>query len=75
LTALHDASLTVEHMRFVHPRGDRVAKLVMIHARSDSKAKCIVLPPLIPFDEEGYAAVAKEIFKNARTHTIKCQID
>ncbi len=74
-TALSDASLTVEHMRFVHPKRERGAKLVMIHARSGSKAKCSVLPPLIPFEADGYAEAAKEIFKNARTHTIKCQID
>ncbi len=75
VTALKETSLTVEHMQFVHPRQDRAAKLVLVHARSDSKAKCIVMPPLIPFEGDGYGAKAEEIFKNARTHTIKCQIN
>ncbi|BBG65710.1 hypothetical protein NNO_1007 [Hydrogenimonas sp.] len=47
----------------------------MIHARRDSRAKTVTLAPLIPFEDEGYGSEAREIFKNARTHTIKCQID
>ncbi len=73
--ALEDASLTVEHIRFVHPRAQRAAKLVMIHARRDSRAKTVVMAPLIPFEGESYGEEAAGIFKNARTHTIKCQID
>ncbi len=72
---LEGISFTVEHIRFVHPRASRPAKLVMIHARRDSRAKTVVMPPMIPFDDDGYSKEAKEIFKKARTHTIKCQID
>jgi len=75
IPALQSASLTVEHMRFVHPRAHKPAKLVMVHARRDSRAKTVILPPLIPFEEEGYGPEALQIFKKARTHTIKCQID
>lgn len=75
LPLLQESSLTVEHLRFVHPKISRPAKLVLVHARKDSKAKSVVLPPLVPFDGEEYAEEAKEIFKKARTHTIKCQID
>ncbi|WP_456401792.1 tRNA1(Val) (adenine(37)-N6)-methyltransferase [Hydrogenimonas sp.] len=75
LCALGEAALTVEHLRFVHPRPQRPAKLVMVHARSDSRAKTVVLNPLVPFGEDGYGPEARQIFKNARTHTIKCRID
>ncbi len=68
-------SLTVEHLRFVHPKAEKAAKLVMVHARSGSKAKTTVLAPLVPFEKEGYSLEAQQIFKKARTHTIKCQIE
>ncbi len=75
LRSLVDAALTVEHLRFVHPRARKPAKLVMVHARSGSRAKTVVLNPLVPFGDDGYGPEARRIFKEARTHTIKCQID
>jgi len=75
LNLLQNSRLTVEHLRFVHPKITRAAKLVMVHARKDSKAKTATLPPLVPFDGDEYTEEAKEIFKKARTHTIKCLID
>ena len=74
LESLNKAALRAEEMRMVHPKIGRIAKLVMIHARKNSKARLKVLPPFIVFKEEDYSTEAQNIFKKARTHTIKCQI-
>ncbi len=74
LANLAEAGLRAEDIRFVHPKKDRPAKLVMIHARNQSKARSKVWPPFVVFDGDGYGAEAQAIFEKARTHTIKCQI-
>ncbi|WP_245757012.1 tRNA1(Val) (adenine(37)-N6)-methyltransferase [Hydrogenimonas thermophila] len=74
LESLNKVALRAEELRMVHPKTDRAAKLVMIHARKNSKARLKVLPPFIVFEGDKYSTEAQEIFKKARTHTIKCQI-
>ena len=74
LESLNRVALRAEELRMVHPKIDRPAKLTMIHARKNSKARLKVLPPFIVFKEDVYSVEAQEIFKKARTHTIKCQI-
>jgi tRNA1(Val) A37 N6-methylase TrmN6 len=64
-----------EVLRFLHSKGDRNSKLVMIMARGNSKSMVKVLPPLIVFDRDGnYSDEAKEAFIKASTHTIKGDI-
>ncbi|BDY12015.1 tRNA1(Val) (adenine(37)-N6)-methyltransferase [Hydrogenimonas cancrithermarum] len=74
LVTLEKVALRAEDIRFVHPKADRPAKLVMIHARRGSRSKSRVLPPFIVFEGDRYMPEAQEIFKRAGTHTIKCQI-
>ncbi len=61
-------------VRFIHPKKDRAASLVMIHARNGSKSLMKVWPPFISFDGEEFSDEAKKIYKKARTQSIKCQI-
>ena len=72
--ALDRAGLRIEDIRFVHPKKDRPAKLVMIHARNRSRARARIWPPFIVYDGMSYGEEAKKIFQKARTHTIKCRI-
>ena len=72
LEGLNSSGLRAEELRMVHPKIERPAKLVMIHARKNSKARLKVLPPFIVFKGDIYSIEAQEIFKKARTHTIKC---
>ncbi|WP_457595837.1 tRNA1(Val) (adenine(37)-N6)-methyltransferase [Hydrogenimonas sp.] len=74
LSQLMAVGLRPERMRFVHPKRERPAKLVMIHARNQSRARCRVEPPFIVFDGDDYGPEATAIFEKARTHTIKCKI-
>ena len=73
LSALERVGLKAEEIRFVHPKVDRPAKLVLIAVRNQSRARQRILPPLIVHDEKGYTPEAAEAFQKARTHTIKCQ--
>jgi tRNA1(Val) A37 N6-methylase TrmN6 len=74
LAALTEVGLRVEDLRFVHPKKERPAKLVMVHARNQSRARTKVHPPFIVFEGEAYGPEARKIFEKARTHTLKCRI-
>ena len=71
---LANVGLRIEDLRWVHPKADRAAKLVLVHVRNQSRARTRVHPPLIVFEGEEYGKEARQIFKKARTHTLKCQI-
>jgi tRNA1(Val) A37 N6-methylase TrmN6 len=65
-----------EVLRFVHPKIDREAKLVMIMGRINSKSMTKILPPLIVFDtSSNYQREAKGAFERASTHSIKGDMD
>ncbi len=61
-------------IRFVYPKKDRVASLVMIHARNGSRSKSRVHPPLIHFEGDEFSDEVQKIYKRAKTQSIKCQI-
>ncbi len=76
LSTLVAHKLNPEVLRFVHPKIDREAKLVMVAARSNSKSMCKVLPPLIVFDKESnYLPEAEAAFAHAATHVIGADED
>ncbi len=65
-------NLTPEFIKFVHPKANKEAKIVMIRARKNSNARVKNLPPLIVFDENSnYTKEAQEAFDMAKTHSIK----
>ncbi|QOY55499.1 methyltransferase [Candidatus Sulfurimonas marisnigri] len=68
------AKMRVVDVQFVHPKADRVASLVMVHARNGSKSLMKVWPPFISFDGAEFSDMAKNIYKKAQTQSIKCQI-
>jgi tRNA1(Val) A37 N6-methylase TrmN6 len=39
--------LALRHLRLVHPRPDRPAKLLLVHAVKGGRAPLVVLPPLV----------------------------
>jgi len=72
--ALENVKMRVVDVQFVHPKIDRTASLVMIHARNGSRAQMQVLPPFISFDGVEQSEQAMKIYKKASTQSIKCQI-
>lgn len=71
---LQKANLRAVDVQFIHPKIDRSASLVMIHARNGSKSLTKIWAPFISFDSDEFSQKAKEIYEKARTQSIKCQI-
>lgn len=71
---LAKVKMKIVDVQFVHPKLDRKASLVMIHARNGSSSAMRVLEPFVSFDGEEVSSKAKAIFKKAKTQSIKCQI-
>ncbi len=70
--ALDKVKLRVVDVRFVHPKKERGASLVMLHVRNGSKSLMKVLPPLISFEGDAFSSEVQEIYKKASTQSIKC---
>ncbi|MDD5401520.1 MAG: methyltransferase [Sulfurimonas sp.] len=71
---LDKVNMRAVDVQFIHPKIDRVSSLVMVHARNGSKSLMKIWPPFISFEGEELSQKAKEIYKKARTQSIKCQI-
>jgi tRNA1(Val) A37 N6-methylase TrmN6 len=72
LQRLKEAKINPEILRFVHPKADREAKIVLIAARDSSKSMTKVMAPLIVFDSSSqYLEDANRAFEKAGTHSIK----
>ena len=70
LCELRREGINPEILRFVHPKLDREAKIVMLAARVGSKSMLKVLPPMIVFDDSGdYTSEAKNAMSLASTVT------
>ncbi|MBD3823061.1 MAG: methyltransferase [Epsilonproteobacteria bacterium] len=71
---LYNVKIPPVDVRFVHPKIDKKASLVMIHARNGSKSMMHIMPPLISFENEEFTPMAKSIYKKAATQSIKCSL-
>lgn len=71
---LQKVKLRVVDVQFVHPKIDKKASLVMVHARNSSKSLMKVWPPFISFEDNEFSHQAQKIYKKASTQSIKCQI-
>lgn len=73
-SALEKVKMRIVDVQFIHPKIDRTASLVMIHARNGSKSMMKVWPPFISYEGSEPSKKAKEIYKKASTQSIKCQM-
>ncbi len=71
---LNTVNMRIVDVRFVHPKKEKSASLVMIHARNASKSMMKVHPPLIAFEGNEFSQEVREIYKKAGTNSIKCKI-
>ena len=72
--ALDKVKMRVVNAQFVHPKIDRAASIVLIHARNGSRADMKIHEPIISFNGAEPSERTLEIYKNAKTQSIKCQI-
>ncbi len=71
---LDRVKLRVVDVRFVHPKVDKKASLVMVHVRNGSSSLMKVWQPLVNFEDSEFSKDAKLIYKKASTQSIKCQL-
>lgn len=69
---LNAFNLNVDNMKFIHPKENRDANLMMLQC-SFSKNKTKILPPLYNFIGNENSKEAREIFKLCNTNSIKMQ--
>jgi tRNA1Val (adenine37-N6)-methyltransferase len=72
--ALEAVRLRVVEVQFIHPKIDRDASLVMVHARKNMKSLMKTRPPFITFDGTVFSLEAQAVYAKARTHSIKCRL-
>ena len=63
--------LKVTDIRFMYPRINKNATLVLIRAKRHAKSMATIHPPLIGFDGDNYSKEASEIYQKANTNSIK----
>jgi tRNA1(Val) A37 N6-methylase TrmN6 len=66
--------MRVVDVRFIHPKADRNASLVMLHVRKHSKSLMKTWPPFFAFDDDKFSIEAQELYKKANTNSIKCDL-
>ncbi|NPA66260.1 MAG: methyltransferase [Epsilonproteobacteria bacterium] len=71
---LDKVKMRVVDVRFVHPKKEKNASLVMIHARNGSKSMMKVHPPLFAFEGDSFSDEVQKIYERAQTESIKCMI-
>jgi tRNA1(Val) A37 N6-methylase TrmN6 len=71
---LANVKIKILDVVFVHSKVDRVASLVMIHARNGSKSLMKVWAPFIGFKGNDISQKVQDIYKKANTQSIKCQL-
>ena len=72
--ACERAKLRVVDVQFVHSKKGRNATLVMLHARKNSRSLMKVMPPVFAFEEDEFSAKSLQVYRDARTHSIKCSL-
>jgi len=71
---LDKVNMRVVDVRFVHPKKDRAASLVLVHARNGSKSMMKVLAPFIHFEDDKVSLHVERIYEKLQTQSIKCQL-
>lgn len=59
-------------LRFVHPKKDKEASLLMCRIKKGSKSQTMILPPLFTHRDLEFSDEVQEIYKRAKTWSIKC---
>jgi tRNA1(Val) A37 N6-methylase TrmN6 len=68
VTELRAAKLEPKRMRFIHPRRDQEANIVLIEALKDGKPELRLLPPLVVHEADGsYTEELLDIFYGRKT--------
>ncbi len=74
-SALNAFKIPLISLRFVYPKPDKSASLVLCRAKKNSKSLCVIFPPLFTHESGrngDFTQETKSIYKSANTWSIKC---
>ncbi|HRF56525.1 MAG TPA: methyltransferase [Campylobacterales bacterium] len=63
-------SAALSHIRFVHAKADKAAKLALFRIKNSSRARAEILPPLIVMRDNDYTPQVREIFQAANCKSV-----
>lgn len=72
LNALNFYKIRPICLRFVYPKVDKSATLILCRAKKNSKSQCEILPPLFTHEGADFSQEVLEIYKRTNTWSIKC---
>lgn len=72
--ALEKVKLRPVEVQFVHPKREKKASLVMVHAKNSSKSMMKVREPFFGFEGDEFSPEAKRVYAKASTQSIKCTL-
>lgn len=65
VTVLRKYELEPKEIRFIHPRENKDANLLIIHSRKKANQEVKILPPIFVYEGENYSNAIKEIYKKS----------
>ena len=74
VSILSEYKLNLEKVRFVHPKRDKNATVVMISARKSSKSMVKCLPPLFTHENGEFTKEVKELYDRLAIKSLKCEM-
>jgi len=72
--AFERVKMRVIDVQFIHPKIDKSASLVMVHAKNGSRSLTKIWAPFISFEDGEFTPKAQSIYDKAKTQSIKCQL-
>ncbi len=68
--------LNIETMKFLHPKDNKEATIVMIYARKNSRSLMSILAPFVMFDKNGkFTQETLDVYDKCATHSIKASME
>ena len=71
---LDKVNMRVVDVQFVHPKKNKPASLVLVHARNGSKSMMKIWEPFIHFEGDKVSLHVERIYEKTQTQSIKCQL-
>ncbi|MDR2790619.1 MAG: methyltransferase [Campylobacteraceae bacterium] len=68
-----NAKMKICDICLVHPKDDKEALLVLVHAKKNSKSCAKIHPPIFVFENGIYTKKAKDIFQKADSRSVDCE--
>jgi len=72
---LRKYKLNLEEIRFIHPKLDKNATIVLIRSKKSSKSMVKCLPPLVTHKNDIFSKEVTDIYKKINLKSLKCEME